>query len=144
MDLAAAAAQAAANYYASAVADTSSSSLEGISLTLPESSQQQQGLADSSSGLGPADLLLWRWLACLKLEAAARQAVGQVAPLAGSGELQQDFQVGLLFVFSFPLLLGFRGLWVCGLGLTRLAMWVEGSRAVGSGELQQDFQVNCA
>jgi hypothetical protein len=96
-DLAAAAAQAAANYYASAVAEsttTSSSSsnmLEGLTLTLPSQLQQQQSA--KAFVVGPSDLLLWRWLVCLKLEGAARQAVGQVAPLAGNGELQQDFQV---------------------------------------------------
>jgi hypothetical protein len=93
-DLAAAAAQAAANYYASAVADASSSNaLDGLTLTLPMQQQQQQG--GDAFVLGPLDLLLWRWLVCLKLEGAARQAVGQVAPLAGNGELQQDFQVGI-------------------------------------------------
>jgi hypothetical protein len=94
-DLAAAVAQAAANYYASAVADISSSNaLDGLTLTLPIQQQQQQQGGEASV-LGPSDLLLWRWLVCLKLEGAARQAVGQVAPLAGNGELQQDFQVGI-------------------------------------------------
>jgi hypothetical protein len=94
-DLAAAAAQAAANYYAAAVTDTSSSSSstsEGLTLNFPHQQQEQQ---PGGVVFGASDLLLWRWLVCLKLEGAARQAVGQVAPLAGNGELQQDFQVGL-------------------------------------------------
>lgn len=43
--------------------------------------------------LSGADLMLWRLLLLVKLEAAAGQAIGQVALLAASGELQQDFRV---------------------------------------------------
>lgn len=43
--------------------------------------------------LSEADNMLWRLLLLARLETAGRQAVGQVAPLAASGELQQDLQV---------------------------------------------------
>lgn len=43
--------------------------------------------------LSEADNMLWRVLLLARLETAGRQAVGQVAPLAATGELQQDLQV---------------------------------------------------
>jgi len=43
--------------------------------------------------LSAADNMLWRLLLLCKVEAAGRQAVGQVAPLAASGELQQELKV---------------------------------------------------
>lgn len=43
--------------------------------------------------LSEADNMLWRLLLLAKIETAGRQAIGQVAPLAASGELQQDLQV---------------------------------------------------
>jgi hypothetical protein len=43
--------------------------------------------------LSEADNMLWRLLLLARLETAGRQAVGQVAPLAASGELQQGLQV---------------------------------------------------
>lgn len=60
--------------------------------------QLLQGGSSSSSGssgvqLGEGDVVLWRLLLLGRLEAAGRQAVGQVAPLAASGELQQDLKV---------------------------------------------------
>jgi uncharacterized membrane protein YgcG len=39
------------------------------------------------------ELQLWAWLLTLKAEAAGRQAVGQVAPLASGSGLQQPFSV---------------------------------------------------
>lgn len=99
-DLAAAAVQDAIQQYETAVAaagSSSSSSLAGLTLHIPPQQQQQQRQPEEEEvGAGifcTADLLLWHWLAFVKLEAACRQAVGQVAPLAGSGKLSQDFEV---------------------------------------------------
>jgi hypothetical protein len=52
----------------------------------------------SAPGAAPAalrypELRLWQWLLALAAEAAGRRAVGQVAPLATNGALQQPFVV---------------------------------------------------
>jgi hypothetical protein len=51
--------------------------------------------------LSEADTMLWRLLLLARIETAGRQAIGQVAPLAASGELQQDLQVGYAAVVSW-------------------------------------------
>jgi hypothetical protein len=60
---------------------------------------EAEGLAVSGAAggiqLSEADTMLWRLLLLAKIESAGRQAIGQVAPLAASGELQQDLQVCL-------------------------------------------------
>jgi hypothetical protein len=64
--------------------------------------QAPQGLPSNGSSaaansrgvqLSEADNMLWRLLLLSRLEAAGRQAIGQVAPLAASGLLQQDLKV---------------------------------------------------
>jgi hypothetical protein len=89
--------------------------LEGLSVTQPGTTatssspqQQREGTAEAAAAapaadgasaaakqvlLSEADLVLWRLLLLAKLQAAGRQAIGQVALLAASGRLQQDFQV---------------------------------------------------
>jgi hypothetical protein len=78
--------------------------LEGLSVTQQQQQQHQhqqqelqsQALQSSGSGgaqLSEADNMLWRLLLLARLEAAGRQAIGQVAPLAASGQLQQDLKV---------------------------------------------------